>query len=309
MTKIYGKIWWTLNTFQILQNNHHKHMKQIKITTPNSDDFIQQFGALYSVFKNLDGYEQVDFDFTQAHWLSPIMILPIVAYIAKTNSQYNKSKNDDTNSYLKTICFPNGTHSVTEFEKNAQIKKNYVPISVLERNKGSEREHLETMFSNMIYNILGSVPHAQDAVYHPISELVTNIFDHSKEKNGFLFGQYYPKKEFLDICIVDTGRGLKQAYKDEQNKEVSDEQAIQEVLKGNSTKPGKERGYGVRTSKDVVCKGLGGQFLILSGSSALISSKSSQKSVSLPNFLWPGVIVAYRIPKPTGSIDIYQYLE
>lgn len=284
-------------------------MKHIQVVPPNDDDFVQQFGALYSVFKNIDSGEQVEFDLSQTHWLHPIVLLPIAAYMVKTNSQYIQSGNGDINTYLQTICFPHGIHSVTEFEKNAQMQKSYIPISVLERKNEAEREHLETLFENMMYKILGSVPNAQDAVYHPISELVTNIFDHSKGEKGFIFGQYYPKKEFLDICIVDTGRGLKKAYKDEKDIEISDEEAIQEVLKGHSTKPDKERGYGVRTSKDVVCKGLGGKFLMLSGSVALISTQSSQESVSLPHFSWQGVIIAYRIPKPMGPIDIYQYLE
>ena len=82
-----------------------------------------------------------------------------------------------------------------------------------------------------------------------------------------------------------------------------------EVLKGHSTKPSVERGYGVRTSKKVVCECLGGEFVLLSGSSALVASGKDQKIVDLPGFYWQGVVVAYRIPKPLGSVDISPYLE
>jgi hypothetical protein len=165
------------------------------------------------------------------------------------------------------------------------------------------------MFSGLVYKLLGSIPGAKNALYYPIAELVTNIFEHSKDTVGFVFGQYYPSKEYLDICIVDTGRGLARAYKDEMNLDFTDGESIEEVLKGHSTKSQVERGYGIRTSKKVVCQGLGGQFVIVSGSAALVSTETSEKLVSLPDFYWQGVIVAYRIPTPKGEIDISRFLE
>jgi len=284
-------------------------MKNVQIRISNNDNFIQQFGVLYSTFKNIDKMERVNFDLTAARWLCPVIILPIAAYITKTRSTFVKTQNSSTDAYLDTIHFPKGINSVGELEKAVPKGKTYVPISVLERDKGTERENLESMFSSLIYQLLGSIPGAQNAIYYPIAELVTNIFEHSRDEVGFIFGQYYPKKEYLDICIVDMGRGLAQAYKDEMNLTVSDGQAIEEVLKGQSTKTLQERGYGIRTSKKVVCEGLNGEFVILSGTTALISSQSSEKLVSLPNFYWQGVVVSCRIPKPKGGIDISGYLE
>ena len=284
-------------------------MKNVQIRISNNDNFIQQFGVLYSTFKNIDKLERVNFDLTAARWLCPVIILPIAAYITKTRSTFVKTQNPSTDAYLDMIHFPKGINSVSELKKAVHKGKTYVPISVLERDKGTERENLESMFSSLIYQLLGSIPGAQNAIYYPIAELVTNIFEHSRDYVGFIFGQYYPKKEYLDICIVDMGRGLAQAYKDEMNLTVSDGQAIEEVLKGQSTKTLQERGYGIRTSKKVVCEGLNGEFVILSGTTALISSQSSEKLVSLPNFYWQGVVVSCRIPKPKGGIDISVYLE
>ncbi len=80
-------------------------------------------------------------------------------------------------------------------------------------------------------------------------------------------------------------------------------------MKGNSVKKDKDRGDGVRTSKDVVCKALkGGGFILISGSYALVSIGKREKLVSLHNFYWQGVIVAYRIPKPTGYVDYLKYI-
>jgi len=181
---------------------------------------------------------------------------------------------------------------------------------VLTRGGGVDRERLEALFSEKIYETLGSISGAQNAVCYPIAELATNIFEHSKKDLGFIFGQFYPKKDYLDICIVDCGRGFARAYKEEKELDLTDEKALIEAMEGNSVKKDKERGYGIRTSKNVVCNALkGGGFILISGSCALVSVGQRERLVSLPNFYWKGSIIAYRIPKPTGPIDIYQYLE
>ena len=158
--------------------------------------------------------------------------------------------------------------------------------------------------------MLGSIPGAQNAVCYPIAELVTNIFEHSKKDTGFIFGQFYPNKNYLDICIVDCGRGFSGAYREEKGLKLSDSSAISEVMKGNSVKPEKERGYGIWTSKRIICDALdGGGFIMISGSAGLISENKRENLVSFPNFYWQGVIIAYRIPVPRGPVDISSFIE
>ena len=110
----------------------------------------------------------------------------------------------------------------------------------------------------MVYKILGNTKGTENAIYYPVAEFVSNIFDHSKKDEGFVFGQLYQNKNFLDMCIVDNGRGLANAYKEENKVELSDVDAIKQALEGYSTKRDKERGYGIRTSIRVVCEALGG---------------------------------------------------
>lgn len=279
------------------------------VQQPKNNSLIAQLVSLYSVFKNTNFSESHIFDLSQIDWFYPLLILPLSAHINCHDSKFIKKNENIRQSYLDTICFPSGVDNVSIFRQQIQSHKNYIPISVLKKEKGIERERLESLFSMMVFNVLGAISGAQNAIHYPITELVTNIFDHSKQDNGFIFGQFYPKKNFLDICIVDCGRGLTKAYEEEKGLKLSDADAIIEVLKGNSTKPSVERGYGVRTSKRVVCECLGGEFILLSGAVALIASGKSQKIVELPKFYWHGVIIAYRIPKPSGPIDISPYLE
>ncbi|MFA6485841.1 MAG: hypothetical protein WCT40_00540 [Candidatus Magasanikbacteria bacterium] len=284
-------------------------MEKYIVPKPNDSSLVAQLVCLYKVFKDTNFSDQRDFDISNVDWFYPLLILPLSAHINCYNSRHCKDENNVNHSYLNAINFPYGVDSVSVFQQQIQAHKSYIPISILKKEKGPERERLESLFSMMVYSVLGSVAGAQNAVHYPITELVTNIFDHSKQDKGFIFGQFYPKKNYLDICIVDCGRGLAKTYEEEKGLKLSDADSIVEVLKGHSTKPSVERGYGVRTSKKVVCECLGGEFVLLSGSSALVASGKDQKIVDLPGFYWQGVVVAYRIPKPLGPVDISPYLE
>lgn len=90
---------------------------------------------------------------------------------------------------------------------------------------------------------------------------------------------------------------------------MSDVDAVKQALEGYSTKRDKERGYGIRTSIRVVCDALKGGFVLLSGSAAFLSVDNKKSIMNLPGFYWQGVIIAYRIPKPTHPINITPYIE
>jgi len=283
-------------------------MKEIIIPNNRSDAIPQQLLTLYSSFKNVGKGEKVNFNLEEVNWVFPLIILPLSAYIYFTGSSFTLG-NFAVKSYLDTIGFPKGVDTVSMFEQQLQKGKNFVPISILKKQAREQRERLETIFLEMIYKILGNTKGTENAIYYPVAEFVSNIFDHSKKDEGFVFGQLYQSKNFLDMCIVDNGRGLSTAYKEENKIILSDEEAIKKALEGYSTKPDKERGYGIRTSIRVVCEALKGGFVLLSGSAAFLSIENKKTIVSLPNFYWQGVIIAYRIPKPMYPINITPYIE
>ena len=283
-------------------------MRETKVPNYRSDALSQQVLALYHSFKNIGRGEKVDFNLEDVSWAYPLIVLPLAAYIYSTGSTY-KFGNSSAQSYLETIGFPQGVDSVSTFEEQLHKGKNFVPISILKKEAREQRERLETLFLEMIYKILGNTKGAENAIYYPVAEFVSNIFDHSRKDEGFVFGQLYQNKNFLDMCIVDNGRGLATAYKEENDVVLSDVDAIKQALEGYSTKRDKERGYGIRTSIRVVCEALKGGFVLLSGSAAFLSVDNKKSIVTLPDFHWQGVIIAYRIPKPTHPINIAPYIE
>lgn len=280
-------------------------MRNVIVPQPKGDSLISQLGVIYQIFSQAKQNGEVNFDLSNLNWVSPLLILPISAHIHESGSKYTPSPNDSVSSYLNTVRFPEGVSSVSDFK---QISS-YIPISILKREDRIGRERLETLFSKMVYKSLRSIPGTENAVYYPITELVTNIFEHSKEDEGWIFAQLYPTKNFLDLCILDCGRGLSRAYLEEKSLKISDSEAIKQAMMGYSVKPEVERGYGLRTSKRVICEGFGGGFAMVSGGAGLISIGKEEKLVQFPSFKWQGVIIVYRIPQPKKAIDISPYLE
>ena len=279
------------------------------VPKPRGDSLVAQLGSLYGALKSTVPGEPLEFDLSELDWVYPLLVLPLSSYISTTHSSVLSGS--ALESYLSTISFPQGVDSVSSFQQQLQRHKNYIPVSVLKGRDPAAREKLESLFQEMVYKMLDTpkLSGVQNAVYYPITEFVTNIFEHSHQDKGFLFGQYYPTKEYLDICITDCGRGLRTAYKEEQNIELSDEDSMVAAMQGRSTKASLDRGYGLRTSKRLVHEGMGGAFVLISGSAALVAEGKTDRLVTLDNFYWQGVIFAYRIPKPREPIDVTRFLE
>ncbi len=106
----------------------------------------------------------------------------------------------------------------------------------------------------------------KNAIFAPITELITNIFEHSGKSHGWVLAQIYPFQNYVDVCIVDTGRGIKQCYEEELNMKLNSHlEAFEMLANRESSKSNKERGYGIYMSKKLICKALDGNFVLLSG--------------------------------------------
>lgn len=281
-------------------------MKSIIVPNPVEETLVAQLNAVRQSLSGAQANEAVSFDLSRLTFVCPLLLLPLAAYIQRTGSTYINPP-PQIKSYLDTVRFPSGVSSVDEFRRHET--STYTPISTLKLADGPRREALEDHFLSMVYKIMQATEGARNAVYYPVLELVTNIYEHSGEGQGYVFGQLYRSKGFLDMCIVDAGRGFAKTYQDTKGITLSDEQALSEVMQGHSTKSDQERGWGVRTSKRVVCEALGGGFVLVSGSAALIARDKEDIVTTLPDFSWQGVIAAYRIPRPQGKVDISPYVE
>jgi anti-sigma regulatory factor (Ser/Thr protein kinase) len=166
----------------------------------------------------------------------------------------------------------------------------------------------------MIIQQLNIQSNVANGFKYMIDETLDNITEHSESDRGYIFAQAYPTKGFLDVCIADRGVSLLGSYEKLPDNEIlSDMEAIKAANRGLSSKnlpDAENRGFGIRTSKQMLIHGLGGQYLMISGSSLYLKSCNLDTFYSMPHGLrWNGTIVALRIPYHSSSFNYINYIE
>lgn len=173
-------------------------------------------------------------------------------------------------------------------------------------------EKLLSVFENILFNQLNIKGQLKTAINYVISEIFTNITEHSNSKSGWMMIQNYPTKQFLDVCIADNGIGILGSYQKAGFTEIaSSKEALNEAINGKSTKiHEKTRGYGIKTSRRMLVNGLGGKYFLFSGNAFYLYTKAEEQITVLKNASWKGTMFALRIPnKEPKAFNYVNYLE
>ena len=263
--------------------------------------------------------QEVTIDFSDTRFISPVFALSLIVYLSRCGKQVSFKNVPD---YLKRVEFGNGgikpdTMRQTEFlaklEKYAS--KTYIPIIDFAAGRNSDaKEVVSSIVENMIIQQLNIQSNVANGFKYMIDETLDNITEHSESDRGYIFAQAYPTKGFLDVCIADRGVSLLGSYEKLPDNEISsDIEAIKAANRGLSSKnlpDAENRGFGIRTSKQMLIHGLGGQYLMISGSSLYIKTLNLDSFYSMPHGLrWNGTIVALRIPYHSASFNYINYIE
>lgn len=104
------------------------------------------------------------------------------------------------------------------------------------------------------------------AICVAIDEIFNNISDHSQEKIGCIFGQYYPTKQEIIIAVSDFGIGIPQSIRTKYGADKKDNELIEYALEeGNSTQSvPQNRGAGLPNIMRTVTSNGIGEFTIIS---------------------------------------------
>lgn len=262
---------------------------------------------------------EVTMDFSNTKFVSPVFALSLIIYLSQSGRQITFTNIPD---YLQRIGFSNGgikpdtmrqTEFLAELEKYAS--KTYIPIIDFAAGRNSDaKEVVSSIAENMIIRQLSIRSNVANGLKYMIDETLDNITEHSESDRGYLFAQAYPSKGFLDVCIADRGVSLLGSYKKLPDNEIaSDLEAIKAANRGISSKnlpDAENRGFGIKTSKQMLIQGLGGQYLMISGSSLYIKTRNLDSFYSMPHGLrWNGTIVALRIPYHSTSFNYVDYIE
>jgi anti-sigma regulatory factor (Ser/Thr protein kinase) len=263
--------------------------------------------------------QEVTIDFSDTRFISPVFALSFIVYLTRCGKQIAFTNVSD---YLERIGLGIGgikpdTMRQTEFlaELEKYTSKTYIPIIDFAAGRNSDaKEVVSSIVENMIIQQLNIQSNVANGLKYMIDETLDNITEHSESDRGYIFAQAYPTKGFLDVCIADRGVSLLGSYEKLLDNEIlSDMEAIKAANRGLSSKnlpDAENRGFGIRTSKQMLIHGLGGQFLMISGSSLYLKSCNLDTFYSMPHGLrWNGTIVALRIPYHSSSFNYINYIE
>ena len=263
--------------------------------------------------------QEVTIDFSDTRFISPVFALSLIVYLTRCGKQIAFTNVFD---YLERIGLGIGgikpdTMRQTEFlaELEKYTSKTYIPIIDFAAGRNSDaKEVVSSIVENMIIQQLNIQSNVANGFKYMIDETLDNITEHSESDRGYIFAQAYPTKGFLDVCIADRGVSLLGSYEKLPDNEIlSDMEAIKAANRGLSSKnlpDAENRGFGIRTSKQMLIHGLGGQYLMISGSSLYLKSCNLDTFYSMPHGLrWNGTIVALRIPYHSASFNYINYIE
>ena len=263
--------------------------------------------------------QEVTIDFSDTRFISPVFALSLIVYLTRCGKQIAFTNVSD---YLERIGLGNGgikpdTMRQTEFlaELEKYTSKTYIPIIDFAAGRNSDaKEVVSSIVENMIIQQLNIQSNVANGFKYMIDETLDNITEHSESDRGYIFAQAYPTKGFLDVCIADRGVSLLGSYEKLPDNEIlSDMEAIKAANRGLSSKnlpDAENRGFGIRTSKQMLIHGLGGQYLMISGCSLYLKSCNLDTFYSMPHGLrWNGTIVALRIPYHSASFNYIDYIE
>ena len=266
----------------------------------------------------------ITFDFSEVTFTNPFIVGGVASliYKLKQNKQdykiiYNPNA-DGLHSYLDTIFFPEGiNYGSSDYEgiMSTFYEKTYIPLVFFPTGLSSKESKIREGVLGAVYEILKNQLNLSgnilNAIDYWIAELSQNIVDHSGEKHGMIFAQFYPTKNFMDICIVDTGKGLYQSYMEsDKHNPTSNKEAVNFAVFGKSTKDIPEsRGYGISTSRKMLVEGLNGKFFLYSGDTFFIQTSEREEIVSIET-PHKGCYVALRVPIMSNKqFNFYNYVE
>jgi hypothetical protein len=281
-----------------------------------NDSLLSQYQSALEIAQDLpdvaDLSEEVIIDLRGADWFTPTFLVPISvlynqARDAGVEFQIRFPFDYQVRSYLEQIGFPEGA------PRPPERYKNHLPLcSVNTELEEDTFEIVSKKLRNLIKQFLGERNlEGINWLTYPIGEIIDNSDQHSNCDFGSLLIQYYPTKEALDVCIVDDGISIPANFERYGIDFDSDEEAVRmAMVEGRSTRPdaGHERGYGLRTTVEMICDGLNGKVLLSSRGATLFRSSNNGVDARLGDYQWDGTVFAARLYPPTEEFDYLPYV-
>lgn len=235
-------------------------------------------------------------DLSNISWFFPTCLLPLGIFIKEHKEICVIPPTDiEVSKYVNIIMK----------DKIDSAKRSYIPIIEILPNKKLIEKNLESLISNQNIH-MGSL----NAFGYFIGELIDNIYEHSEFSTAYIMAQRYKQKNFTEIGIIDNGISIPGSY-ESKGFNFNDIKALEEALKGLSTKyKSDERGYGLRTSLNILTEGFEAKCLIVSRGVGLIANKNNRFFCKMKkNNIFNGTLISTRFLNNIREVNVYDYIE
>lgn len=280
------------------------------------------FNELFTVinYTEATNTESIIWDFSDVTFLHPFFIAPLALYKRNCGLDIKCSHiNSQINDYFNLIHFED-IFDISSDEEIAVLKsyenKSYIPICSIDAN-ADNIDQWQSFLQTIIQKQTRYGNRMTNPIAYTLSELICNVTQHAKSKKAYLFSQYLEREQSLCICIADNGIGIYASYVETQKylDIIGQDEAIALKManEGFSTKDlpdAENRGFGISRTKNMLVKGLGGSFFMLSGSAFHRFNVQGSNYINLPKSInWNGTIVLLRIPLiPNKNFNFYNYI-
>ena len=284
----------------------------MKVILSSDDDPINQIKQsleiLYKIEEAFMKREEINLDFSEVEWILPCSAILISSKIIDVQEQgakinYIESKNNKVKEYLSKIGFPLGKKTDGD---------TYVSIKHFANNP-EDRNQVNKESNELLKKMKDKIPEEfGSSVQYILGELSDNIDEHSQFTFASLMAQYYPRKEHMDIAVLDNGISIPLLFEKNNIKFNKDSEAILKAISGEiTTKKNEEmRGYGLKSCKDIAVEEINGELHIISRNGAIfIESKKKPELYDFDSAGLKGTFLYFRLKTPKKKVNIYPYLE
>ncbi len=153
-----------------------------------------------------------------------------------------------------------------------------------------------------------NAPHfeqVQNGIQYAFIEIVNNVFHHAQSPiHGIVCAQSYPKRECIEIAVVDYGCGIAQSLR-AHHKFACNEEALYLAIKPRVTgRPGYNSGEGLFFTTEII-RANQGSMVLYSGDGGLFFNGNQMTYQA--GSMWPGTIVGltFHTNRPVITRDIF----
>ena len=231
----------------------------------------------------IDNYKDDTLDLSSIEFLYPTSIAILSLFIKSNKPKRIIFHNEDVLQYFHVIMYGNVSNS-----------KTYIPFIEL-----SENQYNYDTKNNEVYNAIRAWSgNIYEPLYYIINELRSNVDDHARHTNAYVLAQYYPKRRFVEVAIIDDGIGIPNSLRNAHKfvNTINDSDLIIKAIEGYSSKPEEGRAFGLGSSLHIAVERMNGEALVASIKGMIYLNNDSREMLISDTGYIKGTLIGIRIP-------------